>query len=381
MVRSRRLLRPLPRAERDPGSWYVLAVSTLFLAMAIAGISWDVERRRLGLPPLRFDGAWLVVVPFAAIDLVRAVSSGLAARPWGFLAASLAFAVDVLFLGEATNGLPFWILGSGCAVASLSGIVESLGAPGPSAAPVGTAPLAMLALAGTWVVVSYFPHSNIPVVLPTVRAERFWYFPAIGTSMVVGLALARLATWRPRRIPLAGVALAGAFLAFQAGRAYAHAMDYRDDLVFWKATKNAVPYSAKAHLNYSIMVGARGDLTTRLVESQEAIRLAPDWAMARIYTGDVLCRMARLDEAWPYYEEGFRKGPNDPSLIALALQCMWDAKRLKDFEVPLRKVAEEAPGSWIAYLANDTLVNGETHGGVDPQYRPRGYNEKAKDGE
>ena len=28
----------------------------------------------------------------------------------------------------------------------------------------------------------YFPVSNIPVLLPTVRAERFWYFPAIGTS-------------------------------------------------------------------------------------------------------------------------------------------------------------------------------------------------------
>lgn len=379
MVRERRLRRGLRAAPREPHAFWVLGASTLLLAAAVAGFSWDVERRRNGMPPLLFDGAWLVVIPFAAVDLARSVASQLTWRPWGCLAAAIAFAIDVPFLGEATRDLPFWLLPASAAIAALTGIAESLGTPRPAASPIGAAPLAILALAATWVVVSYFPHSNIPVVLPTVRAERFWYFPAIGTSLVVGLALARIVRFRPPSAPLAGVAVAGAFLAFQAGRAYAHSMDYRDDLVFWRATKNAVPHSAKAHLNYSIMVGARGDLTTRLLESQEAMRLAPKWAMAHIYTGDVLCRMRRVDEAFPHYEEGFRLGPNDPSLISLALQCLWDEGRLKDFDAPLRKVAEENPGSWIAYLANDTLANGEKHGGVDPQYRPRGYNERAKE--
>ena len=53
------------------------------------------------------------------------------------------------------------------------------------------------------------------------------------------------------------------FFGFQAVQTYSHAMDYRDDVTFWKATKNAVPNSAKAHLNYSVMKGARGDLETR----------------------------------------------------------------------------------------------------------------------
>ena len=50
----------------------------------------------------------------------------------------------------------------------------------------------VVAFALVWVVVSYFPVSNIPVVLPTVRAERFWYFPAIGTAIVLGFAFSRL---------------------------------------------------------------------------------------------------------------------------------------------------------------------------------------------
>jgi len=378
-VRERRILRGRPRYARDPNSWWLLGASTLMLAAAIAGVSWDINRMRAGLPPLRFDGAWLLVVPFAMVDLSRSVAARLERVPYAVLAAAMAFAIDMLFLGDATSGIRFNLMMTACAVAALSGITEALGDPKPAASPIGAAPLAIIALGATWVVVSYFPHSNVPVVLPTVRAERFWYFPAIGSSLILGLLLARLAQWKPRRAPLAGIALAGSFLAFQSGRAYAHAMDYRDDLVFWRATKNAVPNSAKAHLNYSIMIGARGDLQTRLVESQDAIRLAPKWAMAHVYTGDVLCRMHRVDEAWPHYEEGFKLGPNDPSLIALALQCLWDEKRLKDFEVPLRKIVDSEPGSWIAYLGNDTLANGETHHGVDPQYRPRGYNEKAKE--
>ena len=40
-----------------------------------------------------------------------------------------------------------------------------------------------------WIIVSYFPVSNIPVVLPTVRAERFWYFPALGSSVLLALLI------------------------------------------------------------------------------------------------------------------------------------------------------------------------------------------------
>jgi hypothetical protein len=241
---------------------------------------------------------------------------------------------------------------------------------------------AMLALGMVWMVVSYFPHSNIPVVLPTVRAERFWYFPVIGTSLMLAVFFAWLAEklrgvelWR---MPL-GVLLPALFLSVQTFHAYAHSMDYEDDLAFWRATKNAVPRSAKAHLNYSVMVGARGDLETRLAESKIAMGLAPEWAMAAIYTGDTLCRMHRAPEAWPHYAAGFELGPNDRSLIALALQCMFDEGILMEHEDELRTIADRHDGSWIRYLAHDTLDNHEKHNGVDPQYRPRGYNEGPKE--
>src|SRR5690606_2704180 len=105
-------------------------------------------------------------------------------------------------------------------------------------------------------VVSYFPVSNIPVLLPTVRAERFWYFPAFGTSVLVAALLLTLyrASARRRAGWVAAAAIV-AFLGFQGVAARAHANDYTDDLVFWEATRRAVPRSAKAHLNYSVMQG------------------------------------------------------------------------------------------------------------------------------
>ncbi len=239
--------------------------------------------------------------------------------------------------------------------------------------------IAAAAIGLMWLVVSYFPHSNIPALLPTVRAERLWYFPVLGTTMVIAAALTvanmKLRAMNFRR---AAVAVPLLFLGFQAVRARSHALDYWDDLVFWEATKDTVPNSSKAHLNYSVMVGARGDYQTRLEHSLIAIKLAPDWAMAHVYTGDTLCRMKRAPEAWAYYKEGFGLGPNDKGLISLALQCMYDEHILFEHEAELRELSNDHPGSWLAYLVDDTLDNGGKNGGVAAEYRPRSYNEGPK---
>jgi hypothetical protein len=246
--------------------------------------------------------------------------------------------------------------------------------------PVDIAPL--LAVSLVWIVISYFPVSNIPVVLPTVRAERFWYFPAIGSATALAVVLARVLDsarrWRAAHAVV--VALLVAFLGLQSLAARAHAFDYKNDLAFWDATRKAVPNSAKAHLNYSVMLGARGDLEGRLASNEVALRLAPKWPMASVYEGDTLCRLHRASEAVPYYVRGFRLGSNDMSLIALGLQCLWDEKQLDDEPTrsTLQDAADEFPGSWLKYLVEDTLANGDENKGVNPKYRPRGYNEGPK---
>ncbi|MBX3234245.1 MAG: tetratricopeptide repeat protein [Labilithrix sp.] len=305
-------------------------------------------------------------------------------------------------------------------------------------------PLLIVAFGALWVMLSYFPVSNIPVLLPTVRAERFWYFPAIGSSLVVGVLfgwgadrskaspdappkprplwldvtlalaglflLAQLVAVRHSAVDYAfiapGLVVAGAivffayrrttvsrsykwlvfatlaFFLYQGTAARRHANDYTDDLSFWDATRKAVPRSAKAHLNYSVMKGARGDLQTRLDANAIALELAPEWPMASVYYGDTLCRLHRAMEAWPHYVKGFDLAPNDVNLIALGIQCLWDEKVLAEGtaeRAELDALKDKHPGSWLEYLGRDILEHGEEHNGVDPKYRPRGYNEGPKE--
>lgn len=243
-------------------------------------------------------------------------------------------------------------------------------------------PWPLMVVSMIWVIVSYFPVSNIPILLPTVRAERFWYFPVIGASMILAVAFSRLLRWAktfPGHWRWAGVAFVTAFFLFQSFSARRHANDYTDDLTFWDATRKAVPRSAKAHLNYSVMQGARGNLEERRRANAVALELAPNWPMASIYLGDTLCRMHRAVEAWPYYKRGFELAPNDPNLIALALQCLWDEKVLiGNISAELSELGPRYPSSWLDFLQRDTIDNGTKNNGVDPKYRPRGYNEGPK---
>jgi hypothetical protein len=254
--------------------------------------------------------------------------------------------------------------------------------PAKAARVIDTWPI--VAAACLWICVSYFPVSNIPALLPTVRAERFWYFPAIGSSLLFALAfsaiLQRLKPGALARTLFVWLMLA--FFAIQGICARRHANDYTDDLTFWDATRKAVPRSAKAHLNYSVMKGARGDLEGRRAANAVALELAPKWPMASIYLGDTLCRLHRAEEAWPHYVTGFELAPNDVNLVALALQCLWDEKMLvegTDIRRQLDDMKSNHPGSWVEYLGKDILEHGEEHNGVDPKYRPRGYNEGPKD--
>ncbi|MFO0666581.1 MAG: tetratricopeptide repeat protein [Polyangiaceae bacterium] len=235
-----------------------------------------------------------------------------------------------------------------------------------------------------WVSLSFFPVSNIPILLPTIRAERFWYFPAIGTSILLGYFFAKCLdlTARYRRRGSAVLVAIVCFLGFQAFAARRHANHYSDDLVFWESTQRAVPNSAKAHLNYSVMLGSRGRMEERKRANERAIELQPKWAMANVYLGDTLCRMHRPDEAIPHYKVGFNLGPNDVSLLALGLQCLWDEKVLRpdsNLMEELTAAAAEHNGSWYDWLIRDLAENGEKNNGVDPKHRPRGYNEGPKD--
>lgn len=234
---------------------------------------------------------------------------------------------------------------------------------------------APLALGGPWVVLATLPIANVFVLLPTVRADRLAYLPAVGLLLLVSVLLTHLETARRGRIAVA-LSLGLVFLlAFQASQARAASMRYVTDLAFWEATAIGPRPNAKAELNLGIMLGARGDLPSRIAHTRRAAELAPTWATAHVYLGDALCRSGQVHEASEPYVTGIALSPNSQSNVALALQCLWDRGGLGAVRSRLDEIAARSPGSWLDYLLGRLDRDGVEQGGVPREYRPRGYNE------
>jgi tetratricopeptide (TPR) repeat protein len=233
-------------------------------------------------------------------------------------------------------------------------------------APYGS----LLTLGLLWLPVSYLPISNLLVLLPTIRAERLLYVPAIGLCISVAALWPRVSNspWARRLLMLSVVT--------SAIQARAHTLHYESDVLFWRAAAQGFPASAKAHLNLGVMLGARGDREGRIRATQTSVELAPNWHVAHVYLGDALCRAGRAREGIPHYARGLTLAPDHKDTAALALQCLWDVGEFERARPVLERAAASDPNGWLGYLLREVTAHGAENHGVPSKYRPRGYNEK-----
>ena len=71
------------------------------------------------------------------------------------------------------------------------------------------------------------------------------------------------------------------------------------------------------------------------------------------------------------------------SLIALGLQCLWDEQQLGDDSAvrgELQDAADRYPGSWLKYLVDDTLANGDRVQGRQPEVPPPRLQRRPEEG-
>lgn len=227
----------------------------------------------------------------------------------------------------------------------------------------------LLTLGLLWVPVSYLPASNLLVLLPTIRAERLLYLPAIGFCILVSALWPRANGSRFARGLLVLCVVTSAL------QARAHALHYESDVLFWRAASRGNPPSAKAQLNLGVMLGARGDAAGRIAATQKSVELSPKWPVAHVYLGDALCRAGRAREGIPHYARGFELAPDHKDTAALALQCLWDAGEFERARPALERAAARDPNGWLGFLLREVGAHGLENRGVPVKYRPRGYNE------
>jgi hypothetical protein len=346
----------------------------------LASLPWHERWLELGVrwlhqPSLPHDP---INNPLVKADLAHRVAGGLHVYWQGLVQLVLPWKLSADY-SFAQETVPVRLVSFDSVLGGLALVLPPLGALVMAAASrrrraaQGNGIAVLLALGLMWVPMAFFPCSNLLVLLPTIRAERFWYIPAIGAAWLTAVALDRLLgsanVTRTRRLFVIG------FFSVQALAARAHALAYTNDLVFWRMTRWASPRSAKAQLNYAVMLGTRGRGEERLRVGRKALEIAPSWPMAHVYHADALCRLGRAVEAWPHYVRGLKMAPNDRNLVALALQCLWDKGQTEARRAELVDLSLSHPGTWLSRIIDDVLEHGKEHGGVRAEDRPRSYNE------
>lgn len=242
----------------------------------------------------------------------------------------------------------------------------------------GSPLMRLLGAGALWLPATYLPVSNALVLLPTIRADRLMYLPSMGAVLLGTCCFRflhpRLSAWFPsKRVRLSFLLV---FFGFQAASARYYATDYASDLVFWRRTSGRSPASAKAHLNYGVMVGARGDNRARLAHTKRAVRLAPSWPMGRVYLADSHCRLGEKKRAMQEYLPALELAAGSKALTALSLQCIWDMGAFPEHRHALMDAAYRHPDTWLDYFVHELSTDGARHQGISPQYRPRRYNER-----
>lgn len=272
---------------------------------------------------------------------------------------------DYSFPRELPHG---WTLGA--VLGALALVIPLLGSLSYALARDQRGSSALLALGLAWVPLTYFPVSNLLVLLPTVRAERLLYTPLLGVCVVLCALWPRLERFRAAPRVLSLVLLTSAL------QARAHALHYESDVLFWRATSHGTPGSAKAHLNLGVMLGARDDPEGRVRATKRSVELSPQWPLGHVYLGDALCRSGKVEEALAHYVRGLELAPDQKDIAALSLQCLWDTGAFEQARPALERVAARDPRGWLSYLLGEVVVRGRENDGVPSEYRSHGYNQR-----
>jgi tetratricopeptide (TPR) repeat protein len=136
-----------------------------------------------------------------------------------------------------------------------------------------------------WIGLTVLPTSNLPMVIGSIRADRFLYLPLVGATGALTVVAWGQGSVQRRRI----VCVLGAVaVVVCAVRSMVRNADWRDDLTLWRATVAVSPRNAKAHRAYGAELAARGepgDRTRAIAEAAAATAIRPDYLQAWVDLG------------------------------------------------------------------------------------------------
>lgn len=214
-----------------------------------------------------------------------------------------------------------------------------------------------LGFLGAWFFLILAPTSSF-VPLIDLAFEHRLYLPLASVVVLAVLAVAWLEQWlRPRLPPrrrwlaplAAGVCLT-ALAATLATLTHLRNQDYRDELTIWADTVSKRPDNPRAHCNYGVFLGNRGQMQQARTHFTRAVELRPRYIDAWCNLGRILIDLGRPDDAIIAANCAMQLAPQYARAhftMGLALASKGDAAGAIPY---YRTATQNAPGMAMVYF-------------------------------
>jgi hypothetical protein len=157
-------------------------------------------------------------------------------------------------------------------------------------------------------------YSAVYVTAGSVLAERFLYTPSIGFCLAISVALSGFCSrLRPATTGLGiFVVVMVVAIGLNGWRTILRNPNWRTDTGLFLHDHKVTSGSAMIHYNVGVvLMNERGQYEDALREFKKALRIRPDYPIARTSIGHVLIKLGREKEAIAVYEQLVEKGKAD----------------------------------------------------------------------
>jgi protein O-mannosyl-transferase len=158
-----------------------------------------------------------------------------------------------------------------------------------------------------WFFAGYLPISNLFMLNATV-AEHWLYLPSVGFLIFIAGFVLEIAP--PFQRALAGMAVV-AIVALGA-RTWVRSTDWHDDATFFQRTIAAGGISSRTIINLALAYSRRGNLDPAERALRRAVKVWPDYPLARNNLANILLARGKTDEAEALFKAAADGGKDYP---------------------------------------------------------------------
>jgi tetratricopeptide (TPR) repeat protein len=166
-----------------------------------------------------------------------------------------------------------------------------------------------------WYLVAWLPHSQLIVIPPALRADRYMYYSSAGLflAIVCGIdqwTVSNKPLLNTRRIRLGTCAMGLLVIAVFTSMTTLRNTVWSDSISLWRDSVKKYSQNPMAHTNLGKAYEGEGMLNEAISEHKKVLAINPTIAVAHYNLGSVYAKQGRLDEAITAYKRSLAIDPH-----------------------------------------------------------------------